>query len=317
MRLTVALLLLAVTPLEVLSQKPMPEPIIDVHLHASSAVAAARICAPVDFFPPRDPKMPGVPPVPCAKPLLSPATDEELMTRTLDIMRVRNVIGVTSGPLNMVEAWQKAGGERILPAIAFDPATGKPSVSTLRDLVKSKRIVAFAEIGNQYEGIPPDDPRMEPYWALAEELDVPVGIHSGPGPPGAAYRGYSNYRARLSSLLLLEEVLVRHPKLRVWAMHAGWPLADDTIAALYAHPQLHVDVGVISYFVPRENFYSFLKRLLDAGFENRIMFGSDEMIFPDALAAAIDTIQNAPMLTPAQKRNILYNNAARFLRLRE
>jgi uncharacterized protein len=58
----------------------------------------------------------------------------------------------------------------------------------------------------------------------------------GPGPPGAPYVMAPNYRMRLSSLLLLEDVLVRHPKLRVWTMHAGWPLADDAIAALYAHP---------------------------------------------------------------------------------
>jgi predicted TIM-barrel fold metal-dependent hydrolase len=46
------------------------------------------------------------------------------------------------------------------------------------------------------------------------------------------------------------------------------------------------------------------------------MFGSDEMVWPDALSAAIDSIQNAPSLTSAQKRDILYNNAARFLRLK-
>jgi len=134
---------------------------------------------------------------------------------------------------------------------------------------------------------------MEPYWALLEELDVPVGIHAGPGPPGATYIT-PTYRMRQSSLLLLEEVLVRHPKLRMWAMHAGWPLADDTIAALHAHPQLYVDVGAISFFTPKKNFYSFLKRLIDAGFENRIMFGSDQMIWPDALSVAIDTIQMRP-----------------------
>jgi uncharacterized protein len=77
-----------------------------------------------------------------------------------------------------------------------------------------------------------------------------------------------------------------------------------------------VDVGIISYAFPRKQFYDYIQRLIDAGFENRIMFGSDEMVWPDAESAAIDTIQNAPSLTAAQKRDILYNNAARFLRLK-
>ena len=38
---------------------------------------------------------------------------------------------------------------------------------------------------------------------------------------------------------------------------------------------------------------------------------------PDALAAGIDSIESAPFLTPEQKRDILYNNAARFLRVKQ
>lgn len=73
-----------------------------------------------------------------------------------------------------------------------------------------------------------------PYWALAEELDLTVGIHMGPGPPGAAYGAMPKYRMALSSALLLEEVFVRHPRLRVYFMHAGWPMLDDMLGLLWA-----------------------------------------------------------------------------------
>jgi len=46
-----------------------------------------------------------------------------------------------------------------------------------------------------------------------------------------------------------------------------------------------------------------------------ILFGSDQTIWPQGIGLAIDTINEAPFLTAAQKRDILYNNAARFLRL--
>jgi len=240
------------------------------------------------------------------------------MSRTLGVLKSRNVtVAVTDGELEVMEKWKQAAEGRILPALPFDPESGKPTVDELRQLVKSKRVLAFAEISSQYEGIAVTDPRMEPYFALAEELDIPVGIHMGPGPPGAPYVFAPNYRMKLSSLLALEDVLVKHPKLRVWAMHAGWPLVEDTIGALYAHPQLYVDIGIIDYAFPRKQFYDFLHRIIDAGFENRIMFGSDEMVWPDAVSAAIDTIQNDPALSPEQKRDILYNNAARFLRLKK
>jgi predicted TIM-barrel fold metal-dependent hydrolase len=253
---------------------------------------------------------------PCNSPLRSDSTDEELMRHALKIIQLRNVTAVASGPPEVIAKWKEAGGNRILPATPFDPKTGKPTVDELRQMVRNKQVVAFAEVWQQYNGIPANDPRMEPYYAMAEELDVPVGIHMGPGPPGATYFFAPDYRMRYSSLLLLEDVLARHPKLRLWAMHAGWPLGDDAVGALYAHPQLYVDIGIIDYAFPRKEFYSYLRRLIDAGFENRIMFGSDEMVWPDAISEAIDSVQNAPFLTSAQKRDILYNNAARFLRLK-
>jgi len=39
------------------------------------------------------------------------------------------------------------------------------------------------------------------------------------------------------------------------------------------------------------------------------------MIWPRAIEVAIDTLEQAPFLTAEQKRDIFFNNAARFLRL--
>jgi uncharacterized protein len=39
------------------------------------------------------------------------------------------------------------------------------------------------------------------------------------------------------------------------------------------------------------------------------------MIWPEAIDVVIDRIQSASFLTDDQRRDILYNNAARFLRL--
>ncbi len=55
--------------------------------------------------------------------------------------------------------------------------------------------------------------------------------------------------------------------------------------------------------------------MLEAGFGRRIMFGSDQMAWPEAIGMAIDGIESAEFLTEEQKRDIFYNNAARFLRL--
>jgi uncharacterized protein len=309
------------------STQRQPEPIIDMHMHALAADEQGppplAMCTPFAEYVAWDPKTP-YPDLfvsrfkkpSCADPIWSPMTDAEVMNQTIAIAERRNIVGVLSGPAAHVDAWIKARPDRFIPALSFQLGEAQtPAVAALRARHAEGKLKVLGEVTNQYAGIPPDDPRMEPYWALAEELDLPVGIHIGTGPPGVIYLGASRYRARLHSALTIEEVLVKHPKLRVYVMHAGYPMLDDMLAVLYAHPQVHVDIGIIVYNQPRPAFYRYLQALIDAGFGNRVMFGSDQMVWPGTIERALAVIEEAPFLSPSQKRDILYNNAARFLRL--
>jgi predicted TIM-barrel fold metal-dependent hydrolase len=309
------------------SAQRSPDPIIDVHMHALAADEQGPpplgMCTPFPGYAAWDPKtsypdqfLAKFKKPACADPVWSPMTDAEVMNQTLAIARRRNIVGVLSGPAANVDAWIQADRGRFIPALSFQLGTAAtPTVATLRQRHADGKLKVLGEVTNQYAGIAPDDPRMEPYWALAEELDLPVGIHIGTGPPGAIYLGATEYRARLHSALTLEEVLVKHPKLRVYVMHAGYPMLDDKLAVLYAHPQVYVDTGVIIYNQPRPAFYRYLQALVDGGFGKRVMFGSDQMVWPGTIERALTVLQDAPFLSPAQKRDILYNNAARFLRL--
>ncbi|MGH7500191.1 MAG: amidohydrolase family protein [Longimicrobiales bacterium] len=317
--------LVVFTPAAVAQQRL---PIIDMHLHASAANQQGppplAMCTPFGQFPAWDPLRPygetfmarfGEPP--CADPVWSPMTDEEVMSQTIAVMERLNIVGVLSGTPERVATWAATAPKRFIAGLEFQ--FGYPgaefSLDSLRSLHSAGRLTVLGEVSNQYAGIAPNDDRMEPYWALAEELDIPVGIHIGPGPPGVIYLGAREYRGRLHSALTLEEVLVRHPRLRVYIMHAGYPMLDDLLALMYAHPQVYVDVGVIVYTQPRAAFYRYLRGIVEAGFGNRVMFGSDQMVWPGVIERAIAVIEEAPFLSAEQKRDILYNNAARFLRL--
>ncbi len=302
-------------------------PIIDMHFHAFPADAlgppGGSICAPYEQWPIRDPARPiehylrdftGQPD--CRRRLVAPMANDEIRDRGLAVLRRRNILAVASGPPHIVEEFRSRAPDRILPAIGFGDGA-LPAIGELRALHRAGRLRVIGELTFQYAGIAPDDPRIEPYYALAEELDVPLAIHIGPGPPGISYFGSPAYRMRQSNALALEEVLMRHPRLRIYVMHAGWPMADEMIALMYAHPQVYVDTSVLDYAFPRAEFHAYLKRLVDAGFGKRIMFGSDQMIWPDAIEAAIEGIESADFLTAEQKRDIFYNNAARFLRLEQ
>jgi uncharacterized protein len=57
--------------------------------------------------------------------------------------------------------------------------------------------------------------------------------------------------------------------------------------------------------------------LVRAGLRERVMFGSDQVRWPEKIGEGIDAIEQVPFLTKDQKRDILYQNAVRFLRLEE
>ena len=313
-------------------------PVLDMHMHAREAAhygaTGLPLCAPVTRMPRWDARTPfgsdSTAPALCLSPLVSPATDGALLTATLASMARYNVIGVLGGTPELVATWQRAAPGRFIAGLdlRFDMATGAARaataegvtrrllpIDTVRALYDAGAFTVLAEVMNQYAGMLPDDPRLEPYWAFAEARDIPVGIHVGGGGPAEPYTGSPAFRARLQSALTLEEVLVRHPKLRLYVMHAGYPLREDLQALLFTHPQVYVELSMAVNVEARPAFYRFLRELVDAGYGDRLMFGSDQMVWPGLIDAGVRSIEAAPFLNARQKRDILYNNAARFLRL--
>ena len=316
------LLLLALCSL---AQGEAPAPVIDMHLHALSAdhqgPPPLAMCTPMQMphWDPQEPyaqtfmdmyKNPH-----CDDPVWSPIADADVMTRTLTMLERHNVYGVLSGTRQKVDAWMSAAPGRLMPGLGFDVHEDMPSPEQLAQWHNEGKLDVLAEITTQYQGIAPDDARLEPYWAALAANDIPAGIHVGPGPPGVIYLGASNYRARHHSALTTDDVLATHPNLRLYIMHAGFPLLDDMLAVLYAHPQVYVEVGVIVWTQPRASFYRYLQGLFDAGFGKRVMFGSDQMVWPETIERSIDVINDASFLSEEEKRDILFWNAARFLRL--
>jgi hypothetical protein len=270
--------------------------IIDMHLHAYPAQPAA--------------------PNPVTGKPNTATTDEELQQKTLAALRELGIVkAVASGPLPFVERMRKAAPETILGGVDFEPESPLPPLDVLRAEISAGRLHVLGEIGAQYAGLNPSDEWLEPYLALAEELDIPVAIHTGLGPPESPYQCCPKFRTTLGNPQLLEPLLIKHPKLRVYLMHAGYPYLQETKAILYMYPQVYADLAVINWVIPREEFHDYLQALIRAGFGKRLMFGSDQMFWPEAIKMAVDGIESAKFLTAEQKRDIFYNNAATLLRL--
>jgi predicted TIM-barrel fold metal-dependent hydrolase len=280
-------------------------PIIDMHMHARmknergpGGAAAARPCNPE----------------PCAQVPAAENPGGSILRGTLAAMdRYNIVLGFVSDRYEDVDTWVKAAPNRFIPSPVISPSEGLPrTIEELRSGYRSGRFKGMGEIATQYFTIAPNDPKLEPYFALAEEFDVPVLIHTaGLGAP------VPTFRSSFGRPLLLEEVIVRHPKLRLYFENAGYPFLDEAITLMTQYPQVYADVSTITWIIPKPAFHRYLRGLVDAGLGKRLMFGSDQMEWPEVIGMGIDAVQTAEFLTADQRRDIFYNNAVRFLRFDE
>ena len=215
--------------------------------------------------------------------------------------------------------WHKRDPDRIVPGILM-PGAGTPPVEAIRELYEQGQLQVIGEVGSYYLNLRADDPAVMPYFALAEELGLPIGYHLLPGgAQGTRYEGpmFEGIRAANANPIQFEDVLVAHPNLRLYIMHAGWPYVDELKAMMYTHPQFYVDISAINWIIPRAEFHSFLEELVDAGHGKRIMFGSDPLNRPGVMDIGFEAVDSASFLTDEQKADIFYYNAARFLQLSE
>ena len=275
------------------------EPIVDIHIHS---------------YDDNDGRFKGRVPVPgTGAPMTVTSGADHARATVAELKRLGVVRAIVSGDSRELD-------DRM---IALDPARILPGfevyrVPTPADLVEIRarhaagKLAMIGEVLYQYRGIAHTDPGLEPLWALAEELDIPIAVHSSAGPPGIVYRGSPRHRVGLGDPLGFEEILVRHPKLKLIVIHAGYPFSDHMIAMMTAYPQIYVDFGAIDWAEPPAAMADSLKRMIELGFGKRILFGSDQMVWPEGIGIAIKRFRDAPYLTAEQRRDIFFNNAVRL-----
>jgi len=232
------------------------------------------------------------------------------------------VKAVVSGNPESVENWVSKDSNHIVirGILMFTPSDYGMDTVKFEQLVRDRKIEVFGETAPYYGGTTLSDSIWQPYLRICEKYDIPVAVHTGGGDPGGTYSWSPKARLRLSDPYLIEDVLVRYPRLRIYMMHAGgedWP--EHAIRLMAYYPQLYTDLAVLLWVEPNTQRYvkEFLRNAKEAGYLNRIMFGSDQMIWPYAIEKSIRFLDSLTFLTKQDKEDIFYNNAAMFLKLKK
>jgi len=185
------------------------------------------------------------------------------------------------------------------------------NIERIEEDIKEGKIKVLGEVTSQYLGYAMNDEALDPIFSLAEKHDIPILVHS------AGLGGGQNFPILKGNPMNISDVINKHPNLRIYVENAAWPFGDEMISLMYTNPNVYADLSTITWIIPRSTFQDYLKKLITAGLGKRLMFGSDQMIWPETIDLAIEAINTADFINEDQKRDIFYNNAARFLRLTE
>jgi len=286
------------------AQPAARQEIFDVHLHAHRAETFLKAVT-ASFAPLR-------------RTAVTNITDPEiLLQKTVDSMDRNNVQrGLLSGDNDVVQSWARAFPDRLLPSFTPDLAA-KDHAAAARQFDKEAeqgKWKALGEVGLAFAGLSLNDPSLFPYYEVCERRGLPVFFHAGLSGPDPQRTLSARFLVEFGNPLLLQDIVIRFPKLRIVITHMGWPYADQALYMLYAYPNVYLDTGLVNWTLAPGLFRRILSEAVETAGSQRILFGSDQMAWPEMITSAAQAITGADYLSEADKRRILWDNAVDLLR---
>jgi hypothetical protein len=156
----------------------------------------------------------------------------------------------------------EAAPDRIAGLYGIDPWSRMGGVRELEEAVRRQRFVG-AHLHPYGFGLPLNAAAYYPFYAKCVELDVPLVVqvgHSAESMPSA-----------LGRPLLLDDVALYFPELRIVAAHTGWPWVEELVALAWKHPNVYIGTSAHAprYWDPA------LVRFLSSRGVGKVLFGTD------------------------------------------
>src|SRR5215472_3042690 len=170
----------------------------------------------------------------------------------------------------------RAHDDILIPFASVDPNDGADAVARLRDLAAAG--ARGLKLHPSLQRFSPNDPDHYPLYEAAQELRLPIVVHTGQTGIGAGLPGGRGLKLRYSDPLLLDDVAADFPDLTVILAHPSVPWQDVAISMATHKSNVYIDLSGWSprYFAPQ------LVRAAGNMLRRKLLFGSDyPLIAPD------------------------------------
>ncbi len=192
---------------------------------------------------------------------------------------------------------------RLIGFAGFDPNTGEESVREIEYAVKDLGFSGVKTVAS-FVGLDINDKTFYPSYAKAQELNVPILVHTG----SAILEGV---RVKHVHPQMIDDVAFDFPDLKIICSHLGGWQFMDLIGMLIRHSNVFADIS----FWPLNPLYTDLVpwSLLERAVPEKILFGSDYPAGQSPKEAA-EAVGKLPV-SESFREKILGNNAAKLIGL--
>jgi predicted TIM-barrel fold metal-dependent hydrolase len=128
------------------------------------------------------------------------------------------------------------------------------------------------KLGPNYQDFEPLSADAKRVYGYAQQHGWPILFHQGTSPIRSAPLRYAHP-------IVMDEIAIAFPELRIVMAHLGHPWQADTIAVIRKHPHVYADVSA-GFYRPW-SFYNAMRLCTEWNVLPKLVFGSD---FPVATA---------------------------------
>ncbi len=189
--------------------------------------------------------------------------------------------------------------ERFIPFAGVDPSMGRAAVDEFARAVEHLGCRGL-KLVPPVQHFDISDPKHDPLWEAALDLDVPVWTHV------AHQLSHPDSDARLGHPMLVEAVALRYPDLKIILGHCGFPWPWEAWSLVVRHTNVYLDVSAYSDLYNHLPWDAYSKY----GAEDKVLFATDYPVC--GFQQTMDAL-NEVDLSPEFRGKILGENARRLL----
>jgi predicted TIM-barrel fold metal-dependent hydrolase len=277
---------------------------IDVHVHAERSCCHAPDPIQVEFEE-------------AATRYFKAAAERPSIAETVDYYRARRIAfvmftvdseagtGIRRISNEEIAEAALANSDIMVAFASIDPHKGKAGALEARRLIEEHGVRGF-KFHPPMQNCHPHDPVCWPIYEVIAEYGLPAIFHTGHSGMGTGMRGGGGIRLKYGQPILVDDVAVDFPDMKIILAHPSWPWTDEALSMALHKPNVFIDLSGWSpkYFPPQ------IVRYANGQLSSKFLFGSDfPLIRPDQW---IDAFAKAGFEEGVHEP-ILKGNAARLL----